>query len=82
MQSLNGPGKIAFREDEIADVNCSTDAKGQVWVKHAIGHPDWNPIILAHPKGPYQLVMNDGRTAQVLFQNLQGLVEVVEPRLP
>ena len=77
MQSLNSPGKVTFREGENVEVNCSTDAEGQVWVKHAIGHLDWHHIQLIHPQGPYQLVMDDGRKVQIHFLNLEGLVEVV-----
>ncbi len=77
MQNLNGPGKVIFRKGQIADVKCSTDTKGRVWVKHGIGHPDWHDILLNHPQGPYPLIMDDGRNVQIRFLNLEGLVEVV-----
>ena len=77
VRSLDGPGKLTFRTNEIADVVCSTDNYGRVRVRHATGYPGWNPILLLHPAGPYKLRMDDGREAQIRFRNLDGLVEVV-----
>lgn len=73
---LNGPGKLTFRTDVVADVVCSTDEFGRLFVKHAIGHPGWNPILLLHPAGPYQLVMDDGREGLIYFRNLDGLAKM------
>lgn len=75
---LNGPGKLTFRPNEVADVVCSTDQYGRLWVTHAIGYPGWTHMLLLHPPGPYRLVMDDGREARIYFRNLDGLVEVEE----
>ena len=79
---LNGPGKLTFRTNQVADVDCSTDQFGRLFVKHAIGHPSWNPILLLHRAGPYKLVTDDGREAQIYFRNLDGLVEVEKAAVP
>jgi hypothetical protein len=74
--SLNGRGKVTFLPKVIADVECSTDQFGRLWVTHATGYPGWHPILLLHPPGPYRLVMDDGHETQICFRNLDGLVEV------
>jgi hypothetical protein len=74
--TLNGRGKVTFLPKVIADVECSTDQFGRLWVTHATGYPGWHPILLLHPPGPYRLVMDDGHETQICFRNLDGLVEV------
>lgn len=73
---FNGRGKLTFQTNIIADVECSTDQYGRLWVKHATGYPGWHPILLLHPPGPYRLVMDDGRESKIHFRSLDGLVEV------
>ena len=79
-----GQGKLIFGDNEAVTVNYwleefVSDEPGQKprvkgRVSHAKGHPDWHPILTTHPRGPYTLVIGDGRKLEVFFENLQGSI--------
>jgi hypothetical protein len=76
VQHESEQGQLVFSHNQAVAVNywaadCGADGwRGQV--SHAEGHPDWHPIVAAHP-GPFTLVMRDGRKLKVFLESLQGL---------
>jgi len=69
----NGEATITYEIDEF--LSDGSVRKWQGRVSHAKGHPAWNLILAHHPRGPYTLVMDDGRKLKVFFRNLQGSIE-------
>jgi hypothetical protein len=70
-------GKVIFRKNESADVFFSSIMDGWGRVSNATGHPHWHPIVVEHP-GPFTLELETGQKAQIVFRNLQGLVQLTE----
>jgi hypothetical protein len=83
-------GKLIFDDHNAADVNYdirfvsdesgkpSARFTGRVW--HVEGHPSWHPITFIH-KGPFTLVMKDGRKLKVELMTDEGMVQSeAEPR--
>ncbi len=68
-------GQLIFRKNESAVVKYRIDEKtgwGYVW--HAEGYPYWHPILRLH-RGPFTLVMNNGRKLKVFLKTLDGLMQ-------
>lgn len=81
IQHHSGLGKLIFEDDKATPVTYEIDeffsaGSARNWrgqVSHVEGHPDWHPLTSLN-KGPYTLVLSDGRKLKVTLTDPKGSI--------